>query len=94
MLKQLYAEESKQQNDVLMLDSEDDQDKDSQEDPDAQVKRAFKERLEQRVEFHMSYIGYSLIYILETFCCCLKCCCRKPSHCRRLINSYAKFELA
>ena len=97
MLKQLYAEERKNLPPVKIVD-EQDSDKDYQ---DARIKEKFRDKLERRKDFHMKYLGYLLIYLVEHLCCCfMGCCrkpsrcCRKPSRCKRMIDSYKKFELA
>ena len=90
MLKQLYAEERKNLPPEMIYDEES-SDKDDQ---DAHIKEKFRNKLERRKDFRMKYWGYLLIYLVEQLCCCFMSCCRKPSRCKHLIDSYKKFELA
>ena len=90
MLKQLYAEEKKNLPPVMLYDEQ----SSDKHDQDAHIKARFRDKLESRKDFLMKYWAYLLVYLIENLCCCFMSCCRKPSRCKRMIDSYKKFELA
>ena len=87
MLKQLYAEERKNLPPVKIL-NEQSSDRDNQY---THIKEKFRAKLERRKDFRMKYSAYLLSYLVEHLCCCFMSCCRKPSRCKRMIDSYKKF---
>ena len=62
---------------------------------ESEAKQAFKQTVESRQGFSISYMRYILAVISLNLMCCLKCCCRCTESSRaKRISEYEKFQIA